>query len=304
MDLNDLFYFAKVVEHQGFSAAARALGVPKSKISRRIAELEKRLGTQLLYRSTRKLHITEIGKLYYQHCEAMLIEAESAQELIERNHSEPRGLIRMTCPIALLHAHIGDMLAEFLLKHPQVQVHLEASNRRVDVVAEGVDLAIRVRPLPLESSDLVLKILSDRGLCLVAAPMLIQQMGLPTHPNDLRHWPSLGLGQTQGQQPLQFEWCLTHENGERVVIEHSPRLVTTDMVALRASAMAGVGLVQLPNLMVPKQVANGELVKLLPQWSPRREIIHVVFPSRRGMLPAVRALIDFLCQKYESFEEE
>lgn len=304
MDLNDLFYFAKVVEHQGFSAAARALGVPKSKISRRIAELEKRLGTQLLYRSTRKLHITEIGKLYYQHCEAMLIEAESAQELIERNHSEPRGLIRMTCPIALLHAHIGDMLAEFLLKHPQVQVHLEASNRRVDVVAEGVDLAIRVRPLPLESSDLVLKILSDRGLCLVAAPKLIQQMGLPTHPNDLRHWPSLGLGQTQDQQPLQFEWCLTHENGERVVIEHSPRLVTTDMVALRASAMAGVGLVQLPNLMVPKQVANGELVKLLPQWSPRREIIHVVFPSRRGMLPAVRALIDFLCQKYESFEEE
>lgn len=304
MDLNDLYYFAKVVEHQGFSAAARALGVPKSKVSRRIAELEKRLNTQLLYRSTRKLHITEIGKAYYQHCKAMLIEAESAQELIEHNHAEPRGLIRLTCPIALLHAHIGDMLAEFLVKHPQVTVHLEASNRRVDVVAEGIDLAIRVRPLPLESSDLVLKILSDRGLCLVASPALIKRMGTPQHPNDLTNWPSLGLGQTHSQAQNNFEWCLTHESGEQIVIPHSPRLVTTDMVALRASAMSGVGVVQLPNLMVPKQLANGELQKLLPHWSPRREIIHVVFPSRRGMLPAVRALIDFLCDKYNSFEED
>lgn len=304
MDLNDLYYFAKVVEHQGFSAAARALGVPKSKVSRRIAELEKRLNTQLIYRSTRKLHITEIGKTYYQHCKAMLIEAESAQELIEQNHSEPRGLIRMTCPIALLHAHIGDMLAEFLVKYPKVTVHMEASNRRVDVVAEGVDLAIRVRPLPLDSSDLVLKVLSDRGLCLVASPSLVRKIGLPKHPKDLLEWPSLGLGQTQGHVQTSFEWCLTHANGERVVVPFSPRLVTTDMTALRASAMAGVGVVQLPNLMVPEQVAKGQLIKLLPEWSPRREIIHVVFPSRRGMLPAVRALIDFLSEKYDSFEEE
>lgn len=118
------------------------------------------------------------------------------------------------------------------------------------------------------------------------------------------NWPSLGLGQTQGQVQTSFEWCLTHHSGERIVITHSPRLVTTDMVALRASAMAGVGIVQLPNLMVPKQVASGDLVKLLSEWSPRREIIHVVFPSRRGMLPAVRALIDFLSDKYKSFEEE
>lgn len=303
MDLNDLYYFAKVVEHQGFSAAARALDLPKSKISRRIAELEKRLNTQLLYRSTRKLHITEIGRTYYQHCKAMLIEAESAQELIERNYSEPRGLIRMTCPIALLHAHIGDMLAEFLMKHPQVTVHMEASNRRVDVVAEGVDLAIRVRPLPLDSSDLVLKVLSDRGLCLVASPALIHKMGTPTHPNDLTNWPSLSLGQTHGQVQTSFEWCLTHDNGERVVVPYSPRLVTTDMVALRSSAMKGVGVVQLPKLMVPEQLANGQLKKVLPDWSPRRETIHVVFPSRRGMLPAVRALIDFLSEKYASFQE-
>lgn len=304
MDLNDLYYFAKVVEHHGFSAAARALGIPKSKVSRRIAELEKRLNTQLLYRSTRKLHITEIGKAYYQHCKAMLIEAESAQELIERNYSEPRGLIRMTCPVALLHAHIGDMLAEFLVKYPQVTVHLEASNRRVDVVAEGVDLAIRVRPLPLDSSDLVLKVLSDRGLCLVASPALIHRMGAPAHPNDLLNWPSLGLGQTQEQLHSNFEWCLTNPGGERVIVTHVPKLVTTDMVALRASAVAGVGVVQLPNLMVPEQLASGQLLKVLPQWSPRREIIHVVFPSRRGMLPAVRALIDFLSEKYASFQED
>ncbi|MDH4395013.1 MAG: LysR family transcriptional regulator [Limnobacter sp.] len=300
IDLNDLYYFAKVVEHQGFSAAARALGIPKSTLSRRISTLEERLNTQLLYRSTRKLHVTEIGKAYLQHCKSMLIEAENAQELIEHNHAEPRGLIRVTCPTALLYAHIGGMISRFMLKYAHVSIDLEASNRRVDVVAEGIDLAIRVRPYPLEASDLILKILSDRGLGLFASPSLIAKLGNPSHPNDLKTWPSLGIGQAQNT----FEWCLTHLSGERAVVPYSPRFSTTDMVALRTSAIAGLGVVQLPHLMVPKQLASGELVRLLPDWSLRREIIHMVFPSKRGMRPAVRAFIDFLSGEYESFEEE
>ena len=298
-DLNDLYYYVQVVDHGGFAAAGRALGVPKSKLSRRIASLEERLNTRLLQRSTRTLHVTELGRTYYNHCKAMLIEAESAQLAIEQAYSEPRGLIRLTCPIALLHAHVGSMLAEFMLRYPHVTVHLEASNRRVDVLAEGVDVAIRVRPMPLEASDLVLRVLSDRAICLVASPVLIESLGNPTHPHQLTTWPSLGLGQPQ----YSFEWCLTHINGQTVNVPFSPRYVTTDMVALRAAAVAGVGVVQLPHLMVSGELNEGHLVQVLPQWAPRREVIHVVFPSRRGMLPSVRALIEVLSEQYESFEE-
>lgn len=299
IDLNDLYYYVQVVDHQGFAAAGRALGVPKSKLSRRIAALEERLNTRLLQRSTRTLHVTDLGRTYYHHCKAMLIEAETAQEAIEQAYSEPRGLIRLTCPIALLHAHVGNMLSEFMLRYPHVTIHLEASNRRVDVLAEGVDVAIRVRPMPLEASDLVLRVLSDRAICLVAAPGLVETLGSPTHPAQLSTWPSLGLGQPQHS----FEWCLTHEQGQTVTVPFIPRYVTTDMVALRAAALAGVGVVQLPHLMVSTELNEGRLVQVLPEWAPRREVIHVVFPSRRGMLPAVRALIEFLSEQYESFEE-
>ncbi len=148
-DLNDLFYFAMVVEHGGFSQAGRALAMPKSKLSRRIALLEERLGVRLIQRSTRRFSVTEVGQDYYRHCKAMLVEAEAAEEAIAMSRAEPRGTIRLACPIAILHARIGTMLADFLALHPQVTVQLDATNRRVDVVGEGVDVAIRVRPPPL-----------------------------------------------------------------------------------------------------------------------------------------------------------
>ena len=141
-DLNDLFYFAMVVEHGGFSQAGRALAMPKSKLSRRVALLEERLGVRLIQRSTRRFSVTEVGQDYYRHCKAMLVEAEAAEEAIAMSRAEPRGTIRLACPIAILHARIGTMLADFLALHPQVTVQLDATNRRVDVVGEGMDVAI------------------------------------------------------------------------------------------------------------------------------------------------------------------
>ena len=298
-DLNDLYYFAQVVEHGGFAPAGRALGEPKSKLSRRIAQLEARLGARLIQRSTRTFTVTEVGQTYYQHCRAMLIEAEAAQEAVDALQAEPRGVIRLSCPIALLHAHVGAMLADFLLRYPQVSVQLDATNRRVDVLAEGFDIAIRVRPPPLEDSDLVLRVLSDRGQCLVASPRLVAEFGMPQNPADLNRWPSLGLGSPQQT----FTWQLHGADQTSVTLHHRPRFITTDMVALRNSAVAGVGVVQLPLLMVTEQLRTGSLVQLLPEWQPRREIIHAVFPSRRCLLPSVRALVDFLAEKYATFAE-
>ena len=149
-DLNDLYYFAKVVEHGGFAAAGRALGEPKSKLSRRVALLEERLGVRLIQRSTRRFSVTEAGQTFYSHVQAMLVEAEAATEAIELTRSQPRGTVRLSCPTTLLDFGVGRMLSGFMATCPDVQLQLEATNRRVDVIAEGLDLAIRVRPPPLQ----------------------------------------------------------------------------------------------------------------------------------------------------------
>lgn len=299
-DLNDLHYYVRVVEHGGFAATGRALGIPKSKLSRRIALLEERLGVRLIQRSTRHFCVTELGQTYYEHCRAMLVEAEAAQEAIERSRAEPRGIVRLSCPVALLHAHVGRMLAEFMARHPEVSVHLEATNRAVAPVSEGFDLAIRMRPPPLPDSELVLRVLSDRSQCLVASPELLARHGEPAGPADLAGYPSLALGPPQDEHL----WTLYGPDGAEAAVRHRPRLVTSDMVALRRAAMAGVGIVQLPTLMVCEQFIARALVKLLPGWAPRREIIHVVYPSRRGLLPAVRALIEHLAAAFDALDED
>jgi DNA-binding transcriptional LysR family regulator len=299
-DLNDLYYFALVVEHGGFAPAGRALGLPKSKLSRRITLLEERLGVRLLQRSSRHFSVTETGRTYYEHCKAMLVEAAAAEDAINSVRAEPAGTIRLTCPIALLHVNVSAMLADFMAAHPRIQVQLEATNRRVDPIGEAVDVAIRVRPPPLEDSELVMRVLADRAQGLVASPSLVERFGLPQVPADLGAWPSLGLGLPQQD----FAWQLFGEAGAQVVLHHAPRFVTTDMIALRAAALAGIGVVQLPLMMLREQLASGALQRILPEWAPRREIIHAVFPSRRGLLPSVRTLIDFLAERFAVLEED
>ncbi|MBO9678626.1 MAG: LysR family transcriptional regulator [Acidovorax sp.] len=299
-DLNDLYYYVQVVDHRGFAPAGRALGMPKSRLSRRIALLEERLGTRLLQRSTRRFAVTEIGQTYYAHCQAMLVEADAADEAIARTHAEPCGTVRLACPVALLDARVGEMLADFLATHPRVELQLEATNRRVDVIGESMDVAIRVRPPPLEDSDLVLRVLADRGQCLVASPALLAHTGTPRAPADLVRVPSLDLGSPQ----TEHVWQLIGPENTHAAVRHQPRLVTLSMLALRAAAVAGVGIVQLPAMMVRDQIASGALVQVLPGWAPRREIVHAVFASRRGLLPAVRVLIDFLTQRFAELEED
>jgi len=294
-DLNDLYYFSQIVEHRGFAAAGRALGIPKSKLSRRLAVLEERLGVRLIQRSTRRFAVTELGEDYLQHCKAMLIEAEAAQQAIERTRSEPRGIVRLTCPIALLDTRVGAMVAEFLLRHPQVEVHLEATDRRVDVISEAVDIALRVRTPPLQDSGLVLRTLAQSSQCLVGAPQLLRRVGMPVAPSDLTALPSMDLGSPQ----TAHVWSLLGPEGAQASIHHHPRLITRGMIALRLAAIAGVGIVQLPSQMVHDELAAGTLVRVLPEWAPRIEIVHAVFASRRGLLPSVRALLDFLAGRFE-----
>jgi DNA-binding transcriptional LysR family regulator len=298
-DLNDLYYFAQVVEHQGFAPAGRALGIPKSKLSRRIAVLEERLGVRLLQRSTRKFSVTELGQNYYQHCKAMLVEAEAAQEAIDLTRAEPQGNVRIACPVAVLHFQVGGMLAQFMADHPRVQMQLEATNRHVDVIREGFDLALRVRFPPLEDSDLVMKVLGESKQCLVASPSLLARHAPLRVPADLNGLPSLDLGRPQREHAWRFDG----PEGAAAVVPHTPRLVTDDMMALRQAALAGVGVVQLPTMTIREEIRTGSIVHVLSDWVPRAGVVHAVFPSRRGMLPALRQFIDFLAVQFERLEE-
>lgn len=299
-DLNALAWYVHVVDNGGFAAAGRALDMPKSKLSRRIAQLEEQLGVRLIYRTTRQFAVTEVGQTFYQHCKAMLIEAEAAQEAIAALQVEPRGCVKLACPVTLLHVHVGPMLARFMVRYPDVQIQLEATNRRVDLVAEGVDVAIRVRPRPFEDSELVMRVLADRGHCLVASPLLVSRMGSARAPDCLSRWP--GLSMSAGK--LIHKWLLDGPDGAKAEVRFTPRLISGDMLALREAAIAGVGVVQLPVLMAKEQLASGALVRVLDGWEPKREVIHAVFPSRRGMLPAVRALVDFLGEEYAQMIED
>lgn len=293
-DLNTLYYFTQVVEHRGFAPAGRALDMPKSKLSRRIAELEERLGVRLLHRTSRHCSLTEIGQAYYQRCLAMRVEAESAAELIERNRSEPQGLVRISCPTALLNSWVGPMLTRYMLKYPLVELFIESTNRRVDLIHEGFDIALRVRFPPLENTDMVMKVLGNSTQCLVGSPAFVQRLSSPATPADLSGLPSVHWGGAQRE----YQWELFGADGASALIRHTPRMVTDDLLALRHAVLAGIGIAHLPGVVVRDDIAAGRLVELVPGWTPKCGIVHAIFPSRRGLLPSVRTLIDFLGEEF------
>lgn len=288
-DLNDLYYFVQAVDHGGFAAAARALGLQKSKLSRRIGLLEDSLGVRLIQRSTRRFSVTEIGQEYYRRCVAMLVEAEGAQSVIDQSRAAPCGVVRLSCPTGLLAFQFGELFGRFMALYPDIELHVESTNRRVDVIGEGFDLAIRVRPPPLAESELVMRRFDERTIRIVGSPELLRTRSI-TLPSELSALPSLDFGPAGGEH----RWRLSHTDGSLAEVRHRPRLLTDDMAVLRQAALSGVGVVRLPTLAVWSDLQAGRLVTVLPEWRLPNEIVHAVFPSRRGLLPSVRALLDFL----------
>ncbi len=293
-DLNDLYYFVQVVDHAGFAPAGRALGMPKSKLSRRIALLETALGVRLIQRSSRSFAVTEIGQEYYQRCLAMLVEAGAAQEVIDRIHEEPQGVVRLSCPMALLGYQVGGMLARFMRQYPRIQLQVDSTNRRVDPIQDGLDISLRVRFPPLEDSGLIMKRLGESIQFLVASPRLVQEMGGLPQAADLSRWPVLGDGRLQRGE----NWQLQGPQGEELQVHYLPRMVCEDRITLRLAALEGVGVVQLPAMMILDDLRSGRLVDVIPGWKPRAGVVHAVFPSRRGLVPAVRLLLEFLAHEF------
>jgi DNA-binding transcriptional LysR family regulator len=294
LDLNDLQFFAAVVQHHGFSAGARALGIPKSRVSQRVAVLEERLGARLLDRTTRGVNLTEVGQQVFEHARAAVIEAEAAEEAALRMQSEPRGLVRLSCPFGLQTA-IASGLPEFLAAHPRLKLHCIVTNRRVDLIHEGIDIAIRVRERLDTDAELQMKRIGVSRRVLVAAPRLIAVLGEPTAPQDLARFPTLHLD-PEGPSV----WSLATEAGDSQSVTIEPTLATGSLDTLLACATHGTGVALLPEINCKEALTSGALVRVLPDWSGVHGIVHLVFASRRGMLPGVRAVIDFLADALKS----
>ena len=289
-NLNDLLYFAEVVDQGGFAAAGRALGVPRSRLSRRIAGLEARLGARLLQRTTRKLSLTAVGEQFHRHCVAMREDAQAAEDAVAHAQTEPRGIIRVACPVTLAQTTLGPILPQFLARYPQVKLDMRISNRVVDLVEEGFDVALRVRPTLDDSGSLVVKNFGATQTLLVASPAQLARQGLPTTIAYLARLDTVSMSAADGRSV----WQLIGPDGAIYSFQHQPRYVADDLLTLKLAVLSGTGICLLPDYMCSDEIRDQLLIPVLPGWAPRQGIFHAVFPSRRGLIPAVRTFLDFL----------
>ncbi len=290
-DLNDMVFFAEVVERGGFAAAGRALGVPKSRLSRRVADLEHSLGVRLLHRTTRKLSLTDVGEQFLKHCLAMREAAQAASQVAAQVQTEPRGTIRITCPVTLAQTGLGVLVPRFMAANPLVRVDMQVTNRVVNLVEEGIDVALRVRPTLEASGSLVIKQLGRSCPKLVASPALLaRQGGVPAMPEDLSRLDTVAMSVTEGRT----SWRLIDSDGNEHLFVHHPRYVADDLLTVQMAVLAGTGISVLPDYLCRDALQAGTLVQLLPGWRLPEGVVHAVFPSRQGLVPAVRRFLDFL----------
>ncbi|OJF92094.1 LysR family transcriptional regulator [Pararhizobium antarcticum] len=289
-DLNDLALFAAVVKHKGFSAAARALNIPKSKLSKHVARLEQQLDVRLLERSTRKLRVTDIGQAFYERCEVILAGVEAAEAVVATAKSEPAGLVRLACPngFSPMIAHI---MPAFHRAYPGIRVLITTTNRRIDLVEERFDIALRARDeLDTDNQMIVRKLGAGRNH-LAASPELLSRLG-PVTIDTLGRLPTLSMN----EQHATDTWSLFHQDGSSREIVHMPVIGCSDFGVIEQAAIDGIGIAMLPHHIVQRGFRTGALVPVLPEWMSKEVIVHLVFTSRHGILPAVRALIDHLAQ--------
>jgi DNA-binding transcriptional LysR family regulator len=295
-DFNDYAYFAEVVKHGGFAPAGRALRTPKSKLSRRIAALEERLGTRLIERSSRRFRVTEVGEAFYARCRAMLEEAEQAEALVAQAQAEPQGRIRFSCPRGMVEV-LSPHIPVFLARYPKVSLQLVATDRPVDLIAERIDVALRVRVTLDTDASLTMRTLGQSRRILVAGPALAA--GLRDNAiAGLATLPTLGSSDEIGE----ITWHLSGLDGSTFDHRHEPRMTCEDFAALREAAMANLGVALLPDHSCREDLAAGRLVRLLPEWGGQRGIVHLVFTTRRGLPPAVRAFIDHLAATFRALD--
>jgi DNA-binding transcriptional LysR family regulator len=296
LDLNDFFYFVQVVDRGGFTATSRTLRIPKSTLSHRIQQLETNLGVRLLNRTSRRFGMTDAGQDFYRHAVVMLREAEQAETAIRHRLSEPTGTVRCTAAVATMQFAMRDIVADFLVRYPKVNIVAHATDQNVDIVGENYDIAIRAHSDPLPDSNLVQRTLTPAPWFLFAGSAYLDANDAPETPQDLQKHPSLFMMRT-GVDPV---WRLRHssETKDEVVMPLTPRLLSDDMIGLKQAAIKGLGIVALPGYVCRDEVRSGALRRVLPNWLAGDSTITALIPYRQGLLPSVRVFMDHLVAEF------
>lgn len=287
-NLNDLVFFVQAVETGSFAAAGRRLGQPKSTVSKRVAELEAALGVRLIHRTSRHFALTELGRDVYDHARAAVIEAEAAETVVRRRQAEPSGTVRITTSVPTAQFHLADRLHELARSFPKLSLELHVTDRFIDLVQERFDIALRSHFAPLPDSGLMQRRIAAEPIILVAAPDYLEARGEPSEPDALKEHDGLIISATARG------WRLANRSGDVVEIEPRPRLTADESVVLMRSAIAGLGVVCLPESIAAAALKEGTLKRVLPDWTAGSVTTTLLTPHRRGQLPAVRAVIDFL----------
>ncbi len=297
-DLNNIRYFASIVEHGSLTAASEALGVAKSMLSQHLAALEQELGVQLIRRTSRRLQVTDIGKRYHAQCLVILNELTRASGIADSVRTLPRGRLRISCPLNFAQVALAPILTAFMLKYPEVEVVLELTNRPGALTDEGYDFALHIGNEPKQSGLITSSFSVDREL-LLASPALLARCGTPRTPADLASLPTAA-----GHQPPdpggRYVWHLSGPDGARKSVQYFPRLVTEDLWLIRESALAACALVALPPVLCRDVIDEGRLVQVLPDWTLREQRLRLMYPSRKGLTLAARTLIDFISSHLRS----
>lgn len=289
MDLNEIVVFARVVETRSFTAAAQQLGLPKSTVSRKVSQLEERLGARLLQRTTRKLSLTEIGAAYFERCQRIVADIAAAEQLVGDLQATPRGRLKVTAPVDLGAFALGALTGAFLSKHPDIEVHLDLSDRLVDLIDDGYDLAIRFGPLA--ESSLIARRLASSSMGMYATPEYLARRGTPTEPDDLADHELLVFAPV----PRLSTWVL-HGGGEPIELTPSARLTSNNLLAIFEAARAGAGIAFIPGFVL--SCADDEpLVPVLPTWRSPTIELYAVYPSGKNLAPKVRLYLDYLAER-------
>lgn len=292
-DLNDTLVFAKVVELGSFISAAKALRLPKTTVSRKVQELESRLGAQLLHRTTRKLGLTEAGNVYYEFSQRIARDLDEAESAVGQLQGGPRGWLRVTAPYSLASTWIAPLLGEFRARHPEVRVELALSSEQVDLIEKEIDLALRIGNLP--DSNLIARRLAVFRTQIYASPAYVERYGEPLHPDDLRHHRALLIRKTP-HNGGNFVWRLNDGKTERdFVID--PVVIANDPAPLRGSLLCGEGLMLSGDVMIKAYAEQGLVQPVLAGWRGPDYDLNAVFPRGHVQSPKVRAFVDFLVER-------
>ncbi|MBS7456431.1 LysR family transcriptional regulator [Coralloluteibacterium stylophorae] len=290
-DLNDTLVFVKVVEQGSFISAARALRLPKTTVSRKVQELEERLGAQLLHRTTRRLGLTEAGNVYYEHSQRIARDLAEAESAVTQLQAGPRGWLRFTAPYSIGIDKIAPLLGEFHARHPEVRVEMLLSNEPLDLIAGEIDVALRIGNLP--DSNLIARPLGSLRIEAYAGTSYIERHGEPLHPDDLQHHRVLAM--TKHRRGNAYCWTLDDGDGPRD-FPVNPVLVANDPAALKGALLCGEGIIMGADMMVKTAVEKGLVRRVLAGWSGGEYALNAVFPRGHVQSPKVRAFVDFLLE--------